>query len=47
MNILTKNWVGLILVNVRAVRNTLQLHENVVKNYIAIELSSSAATLKF
>ena len=33
-------------VNVRAVQNTLHLHENVVQNYIAIGISSSAATLK-
>ena len=32
--------------NVRAVKNTLQLHENVVQNNIAIGISSSAATLK-
>ena len=34
------------MVNVRAVKNTLQLHKNVVQNYIAIGISSSAATLK-
>ena len=42
----TQNWVGLTVVNVRAVKNTLQLHENVVRNYITIGISSSAATLK-
>ena len=42
----TQNWVGLTVVNVRAVKNTLQLHENVVQNYIAIGISSSVATLK-
>ena len=30
----TKNWIGLTVV--RAVNNTLQLHENVVQNYLAI-----------
>ena len=42
----TQNWVGFTEVNVRAVQNNLQLHENVVQNYIAIGISSSAATLK-
>ena len=30
------------MVNVRAVKNTLQLHESVVQNYIAIGISISA-----
>ena len=34
------------MVNVPAVKNALQLHENVVQNYIAIGISSSAATLE-
>ena len=34
------------MVNVRAVKNALQLHEDVVQNYIAIGMYSSAATLK-
>ena len=34
------------MVNVRAVKNALRLNENVVQNYIAIGISSSAATLK-
>ena len=34
------------MVNVRAVKITPQLHENVVQNYIVIGISSSAATLK-
>ena len=38
----TQNWVGLTIVNVRANKITLQLHENVVQNYIAIEIPSSA-----
>ena len=42
----TQNRVGLTVVNVCAVKNTLQLHENVVQNYIANGISSSAATLK-
>ena len=42
----TQNWVGLTVVNVSAVKNTLQLHGNVVQNYIAIGISSSAVTLK-
>ena len=42
----THNWVVLTVVNVRAVNNTLQLHENVVQNYIAIGISRSAGTLK-
>ena len=48
VDILTKNQnrVGLTVVDVRAVKNTLQLHENVVQNYIAIGISSSAGTLK-
>ena len=41
-----KNWVELTVVNVRAVNNALQLHKNVVQNYIAIGIYSSAATLK-
>ena len=36
----------MVKLNVRAVKNTLQLHENVVQNYIAIGIFSSAATLK-
>ena len=40
-----QNWIGLTVMNVRAVENTLQLHENVVQNNIAIGISSSAATL--
>ena len=31
-----KNWGGLTVVDVRAVKNAVQLHENVVQNYIAI-----------
>ena len=42
----TQNWVGLTVVNVSAVKNTLQLHDNVVQNYIATVISSSAASLK-
>ena len=34
------------MVNVRAVKNALQLHENVAQNYISIGMSISAATLK-
>ena len=34
------------MVNVRDVKITLQLHDNFVQNYIAIGISSSAATLK-
>ena len=30
------NWVELTVVNVRAEENAVQLHENVVRNYIAI-----------
>ena len=41
-----QNWVGLAEVDVRAVENTLQLHENVVQNNIAIGIYSLAATLK-
>ena len=33
------------MVDVRAVKNALQRHENVVQNYIAIGIYSSAATL--
>ena len=36
----------MVKLNVLAVKNTLQLHENVVQNYIKIEIPSSAATLK-
>ena len=32
-----RNWVESTVINVCAVKNTLQLHENVVQNYIAIE----------
>ena len=37
-NVLTKpkNWVGLTVVNVRAVKHSVLLQEKVVKNYIAI-----------
>ena len=49
-----KNWVGLTVVNVRAVKNALKLHEDVMQNYfsigyqlIKIGIYSSAATLKF
>ena len=42
----TQNWVVLTVAYVRAVKNTLQLHEKVVQNYFAIVISSSAATLK-
>ena len=31
-----KNWVGLTVVNVRAVKNALKLHENVMQNYFSI-----------
>ena len=31
-----KTWVGLNEVNARAVKNAVQLHENVVQNYIVI-----------
>ena len=31
-----KNWVGLTVVNVRAVKNAVQLQENVGQNYMAI-----------
>ena len=34
------------MVNVRAVNNTVQLHEKVVHNYIAIGIFSLAVTLK-
>ena len=34
------------MVDVRAVKNALQLHEKVVQNNIAIAIYSSAATLK-
>ena len=34
------------MVDVRAVKNTLQLHENVMQKYIAIGIYSLAATLK-
>ena len=34
------------MVNVRTVKNALRLHEKVVQDYIAIGISSSAATLK-
>ena len=34
------------MVNVRDVKNALQLHENIVQNYIAIGISISAAILK-
>ena len=30
------NWVGLTVFNFRAVKNTVQLQENVVQKYIAI-----------
>ena len=42
----TQNRVGLTVVNVSAVQNTLQVHENVVQNYFAIVIPSSVATLK-
>ena len=31
-----KNWVGVTMVNVRAVKYTVRLKENVVQNYIEI-----------
>ena len=31
-----KNWEGLTVVNVRAVKNPVQLHKNVVQNHITI-----------
>ena len=34
------------MVHVRVVKNAVQLHENVVQNYIAIGIYGSAATLK-
>ena len=46
-----KNWVGLTVVNVRAVESALKLHENLVENYLSIgckliKIGISAATLK-
>ena len=32
------NWVGLTVVNFRAIKNAVQLQENVVQNYIAFGL---------